>query len=115
MEKLGLNEIREKYLAFFESKEHLRHPSFSLVPENYVKMKELLVAQMKEFATNGATENELNAAKDYLLASYNLQTHETNVMKIYIAGLENEASQEKLDEICRLLLDNLVIINTEER
>ena len=34
MEKLGLNEIREKYLAFFESKEHLRHPSFSLVPEN---------------------------------------------------------------------------------
>jgi len=34
VEKLGLNEIREKYLAFFESKEHLRHPSFSLVPEN---------------------------------------------------------------------------------
>ena len=34
MEKLGLNEIREKYLSFFESKEHLRMPSFSLVPEN---------------------------------------------------------------------------------
>ena len=34
MEKLGLNEIREKYLSFFESKEHLRLPSFSLVPEN---------------------------------------------------------------------------------
>ena len=50
-----------------------------------------------------------------LLASYNLQTHETNVMEIYIAGLENEVSQEKLDEICQLLLDNLVIINTEER
>lgn len=34
MEKLGLNEIREKYLSFFESKGHLRLPSFSLVPEN---------------------------------------------------------------------------------
>jgi len=34
MKKLGLNEIREKYLAFFESKGHLRLPSFSLVPEN---------------------------------------------------------------------------------
>lgn len=34
MEKLGLNEIREKYLKFFESKGHLRLPSFSLVPEN---------------------------------------------------------------------------------
>ncbi len=34
MEKLGLNEIREKFLSFYESKEHLRMKSFSLVPEN---------------------------------------------------------------------------------
>ncbi len=34
MEKLGLNEIREKYLKFFESKGHLRMPSFPLVPQN---------------------------------------------------------------------------------
>ena len=34
MEKLGLNEIRERYLKFFESKDHLRMKSFSLVPEN---------------------------------------------------------------------------------
>ncbi|MBQ9914736.1 MAG: alanine--tRNA ligase, partial [Clostridia bacterium] len=34
MKKLGLNEIREKYLAFFEEKGHYRMPSFSLVPEN---------------------------------------------------------------------------------
>jgi len=34
MKKLGLNEIREKYLTFFESKEHLRLESYSLVPEN---------------------------------------------------------------------------------
>ncbi|MCX7842406.1 MAG: alanine--tRNA ligase [Clostridia bacterium] len=34
MQKLGLNEIRERFLKFFESKEHLRLPSFSLVPQN---------------------------------------------------------------------------------
>ena len=34
MEPLGLNEIRERYLSFFESKGHLRLPSFSLVPKN---------------------------------------------------------------------------------
>ncbi len=34
MQNLGLNEIREKYLSFFESKDHLRLPSFPLVPQN---------------------------------------------------------------------------------
>ena len=30
----GLNELREMYLKFFETKGHLRLPSFSLVPQN---------------------------------------------------------------------------------
>lgn len=34
MEKIGLNEIRQKYLEFFQSKNHLVMPSFSLVPRN---------------------------------------------------------------------------------
>lgn len=33
MKWTGLNELREKYLSFFESKGHLRLPSFSLVPQ----------------------------------------------------------------------------------
>ena len=37
MEKLGLNEIREAYLKFFESKDHLRMKSFSLVPKDVYK------------------------------------------------------------------------------
>ena len=34
MHYMGLNEIREKYLSFFESKGHLRLPSFPLIPQN---------------------------------------------------------------------------------
>ena len=34
MKWTSLNELREKYLSFFESKGHLRLNSFSLVPNN---------------------------------------------------------------------------------
>ena len=34
MQNLGLNEIRESFLKFFESKDHLRLESFPLVPKN---------------------------------------------------------------------------------
>ncbi len=32
--KYGLNELREMFLSFFETKGHLRLPSFSLIPQN---------------------------------------------------------------------------------
>lgn len=34
MKYMGLNELREKYLSFFESKGHLRMASFPLIPKN---------------------------------------------------------------------------------
>ena len=34
MKKYGVNELREMFLKFFESKGHLRMNSFSLVPHN---------------------------------------------------------------------------------
>ena len=34
MQAYGVNELRRKYLEFFESKDHLRMNSFSLVPQN---------------------------------------------------------------------------------
>ena len=30
----GVNELREMFLSFFETKNHLRLPSFSLIPQN---------------------------------------------------------------------------------
>ncbi len=53
MHSMGLNEIREKYLSFFESKGHLRLPSYPLVPINDKSL--LLInsgmAPMKKFFT----------------------------------------------------------------
>lgn len=57
MEWTGLNEIREKYLKFFESKEHLRLPSFSLIPNDDKSL--LLInagmAPMKKYFTGEIT------------------------------------------------------------
>lgn len=57
MEWTGLNELREKYLEFFESKGHLRLPSFSLVPQGDKSL--LLInagmAPMKKYFTGELT------------------------------------------------------------
>ena len=37
MKPYGLNELREMFLRFFETKEHLRLPSFSLIPQDDTK------------------------------------------------------------------------------
>ena len=57
MEWMGLNEIRKKYLEFFESKGHLVLPSFSLVPQGDKSL--LLInagmAPMKKYFTGEQT------------------------------------------------------------
>ncbi len=57
MEWTGLNDLREKYLSFFESKGHLRLPSFSLIPKNDNSL--LLInsgmAPMKKYFTGEIT------------------------------------------------------------
>lgn len=63
MEKLGLNEVREKFLSFFESKDHLRMKSASLVPQNDKSL--LLInsgmAPLKPFFTGQAVPPSLRA------------------------------------------------------
>ncbi len=48
---------------------------------------------------------------DYMYV-YNIQVNGVNEIEVQIAS-ETELTQEKLDEICKLLMDNIVIINTE--
>ncbi|HHV50377.1 MAG TPA: alanine--tRNA ligase [Clostridiales bacterium] len=57
MQWTGLNQLREMYLSFFESKGHLRLPSFSLIPQNDKSL--LLInsgmAPMKKYFTGEVT------------------------------------------------------------
>ena len=56
MQWTGLNELREKYLAFFQSKDHLRLPSFSLIPQgdNSLLLIGAGMAPMKKYFTGEA-------------------------------------------------------------
>ena len=57
MKWTGLNEIRESFLSYFESKGHLRLPSYSLIPQNDKSL--LLInsgmAPMKKYFTGEVT------------------------------------------------------------
>nr|WP_319488442.1 alanine--tRNA ligase [uncultured Caproiciproducens sp.] len=57
MEWTGLNELREKYLSFFESKGHLRLQSFSLIPkdDNSLLLINSGMAPMKKYFTGEVT------------------------------------------------------------
>ena len=57
MKYTGLNELRKKFLEFFESKGHLKLPSFPLIPKNDNSL--LLInsgmAPMKKYFTGEVT------------------------------------------------------------
>lgn len=57
MQWTGLNELREKYLSFFESKGHLRLQSFSLIPkdDNSLLLINSGMAPMKKYFTGEIT------------------------------------------------------------
>ena len=57
MQWTGLNELREKFLEFFESKEHLRLGSFSLIPQgdNSLLLINSGMAPMKKYFTGEVT------------------------------------------------------------
>ena len=47
--------------------------SYSVAPENYAKSKQLLLDEWQKMASQGVTQEELQLAKDALLASFNLR------------------------------------------
>ena len=49
MEWTSLNDLREKYLSFFETKGHMRLKSFSLVPNNDKLLINSGMAPMKKY------------------------------------------------------------------
>ena len=79
----GLNELREMFLHFFETKGHLRLPSFSLIPQNDASL--LLInsgmAPMKPFFTG---EQDMLAANNWNVCQYAVLVH----MFAQVSGLK---------------------------
>ena len=65
MTNYGVNELRRKYLEFFESKDHLKMNSFSLVPQNDTFRQ--LVAAVREIRAQSSicpsASSEFNVSK----------------------------------------------------
>ena len=47
--------------------------SYSATPANFGRVGQILLREWRNFANNGASNSEVKAAKDYLVASYNLR------------------------------------------
>lgn len=61
---------------------------FSATPENYAKAAEILRQEWQNFAQKGATEEELQAARDYLLASFNLRFSSIDDIAQMLLGMQ---------------------------
>lgn len=54
-------------------KSNMLRGGFSATPENYPRVVEIIKEEWQKMGQDGVSEKELNAAKNYLIASYNLR------------------------------------------
>ena len=69
MKKHGLNELREMFLSFFETKDHLRLPSFSLIPQNDASLL-LINSGMAPMKPYSEVVSSLLATESFLSVMY---------------------------------------------
>ena len=85
---------------------------FSSTPENYALMQKIMQKEWKKFAKKGATAAELESARSYLLASYNLRFASIGgISDMLVAmqryGLGRDFLQKRNDYIRAVTLDEV--------
>jgi zinc protease len=110
-EKEGLTYGIYTYLSP-EEKAPLLLGQFSSTPENYALMQKIMHKEWKKFAKKGVTAVELEAARSYLLASYNLRFASTGgISDMLVAmqryGLGRDFLQKRNDYIRAVTLDEV--------
>lgn len=71
-EKEGLTYSIYTYLSLAD-KSPLIQGGFSSTKENYSKVQKIMAQELQKFANQGASQQELDDAKNYLISSYNLR------------------------------------------
>ena len=64
--------------------------SFSTSPQNFAEVKALVAAEKQKFAQKGVKEAELQQAKDYLIASYNLRFASIDGISLMLALMQKD-------------------------
>lgn len=86
-EKKGLTYGIGTYLAT-DKKTPLILGQFSSTPENYEQMYQILLNEWQKFAKTGVSKKELDDAKNYLLASYNLRFNSTEGLADMLVAMQ---------------------------
>ncbi len=115
-----MEEIRVKnglaYSAYGQIKNNKSHSNFTgylqTKLDNTQKAKEMVTSIVKEFVKNGATQEELDAAKNFLSGSEPLRTETfsqrlNRAFHLYYNGLAFEYPQQELELIDKLSLEDL--------
>ncbi len=103
--------------------------SYSSTQENFARVGEIVLSEWQKIRQNGVSQKELNEAKDYLVASYNLRFADISVLSEMLAYMQKDKLgidflQKRNDYIKNINLaevnqvankyfnpDNLIIIN----
>ena len=70
MKYMGVNELRRSYLEFFESKNHLKMNSFSLIPHNDVKVDNIKKANFTILKCDLTNTNQINSMIKDVISKY---------------------------------------------
>lgn len=88
-EKEGLTYSIYSYL-FPDAKSPLLKAGFSSTPDNFPRVVQMLDDEWLKFGENGITQKELDVAKNYLIASYNLRFAGTADIAEMLAYMQKE-------------------------
>lgn len=85
---------------------------FAVTPENYPAMRKILTEEWQKFAREGVSAEELEAARSYLLASYNLRFNSVLGLSEMLAEMQKQKLgldflQKRNDYIRNVSLENV--------
>ncbi len=88
-EKEGLTYGASTYLVLLK-KSPLLCGEFSTTPKNFARMQQIFIEEWNKIGENGVSQQELDTAKNYLIASYNLRFSDISTIAEILSLMQKE-------------------------
>lgn len=88
-EKEGLTYGASTYLVLL-NQSPLLSGQFSTTPQNFVRMQQIFDEEWKKMGEKGVSQQELDAAKNYLISSFNLRFSDISTIAEILAQMQKE-------------------------